>query len=72
MLQKNFKAGAIIATPKRQFIALKHVIQLLRSDHPFLAQLTLLLAPKTYALQCLSVGQTPQKCTFPRGHLHPM
>ena len=36
------------------------------TGHPFSFTQSL----KYYALQCFSIGQTPQKCPFPWGHLH--
>jgi len=52
---KKFSAGAIIATPKRQLLALKRHMT---PAHPF-AQL-----PKSYALQCFSVSQIPPKVSL--------
>ena len=43
----------------------------LRSVHPFFAKLILTQPPKSYALQCFSIGQTPQKCPLLKGRRHP-
>jgi len=63
---KNSNAGAIIVAPKRQLLVQKRhtTYRSLRSSvhlcishsSPFYP------TPKSYALQCFSFGQTPQKC----------
>ena len=45
--------------------------RLLRSALPFLHSLLLYPIPNSYALQCFSIFQTPQKCPLPLRHLHP-
>jgi len=65
---KNFNAGAVIATPKRQLLSWKarHTTYiLLRSVQPFFTQRTFYPPQKSYALQCFSISQTPQKVLFP-------
>ena len=44
----------------------------LRSVHPFFLQSAPFYpTPKSYALQCFSLGKTPQKCPFPLGEFAP-
>jgi len=65
---KNFNAGAISTTAKRQLLAQKRhmTYRSLRSIHLFFAQLTILPnPPKSYALQYFSVGLTLPKVPLP-------
>jgi len=65
---ENFNAGAIIATPKRQLLAQKHVIW--RIGH-FFAQLTLFAQPyNPMPYNAFQSARHRQKCPFPWGHLH--
>jgi len=64
---KNFNAGAIITIPKRQLLAQTHVIQHIDQFTRFLHNLRFYPTPKSYALQCLSIGQ---KFHFPWGHIY--
>ena len=60
--QKVHPSGDILDTTYR---TLRSVYPFFCTDHSFMQP------PKSCALQCFLIGQTPQKCPFPQGHLDP-